>query len=288
MDKKVTDGVKTPLVSSARTIHSGVKKSQTLVRRVTKKPIASRSALPTRGRSMDIAMSPHITRFARPIVDKTRSVATEITKTREPHPAVKAFAAHKSPATPTAAPTSSELKAQLVKEAVEKTSEVNSTARRERKPKNRFALTLATTFLLAVIGYATYNYIPALSIRVAASQAGINASYPSYVPEGYSFRGPVSFTGGKVNISYLDPSGQAGFSISESRSSYDSSAVKQNITSGWRGGSPMNLEEQGQTIFYSLSGGRTEAAWVNGGILYQISGDSQLGADNIRRIVKSM
>ena len=39
--------------------------------------------------------------------------------------------------------------------------------------------------------------MPTLSVRVAASQAGIDASYPSYRPDGYALNGPVTYGDGR-------------------------------------------------------------------------------------------
>lgn len=277
-----------PITSSARAIHGGVKKSQTLVRRATKKPVPTKPLTPPKsGRSMDIAKSPLVSRFG---TKPTNTNPKPDSLVKKPESTIKPASKPVVKAAPTATtkPSSKELKEQLIKEAIEKTPSKSST---EKRPKSRFKkLTygFSVVALFGLLSYAAYSFVPAFSIRVSSSQAGINATYPSYVPEGYSFKGPISFSEGKVLIKYTENSGSTSYKITETKSSWDSSAVKENIAEAWANHSPSNFEEQGQTVYYSLSNKDVKAAWVNGGILYQLSGDANLDYDKIRRIVKSM
>ena len=61
----------------------------------------------------------------------------------------------------------------------------------ERHWGRRLSIAGAMVALLAFGGYLTYHNMPAIATRMAAAQAGINASFPSYQPSGYSLAGGI-------------------------------------------------------------------------------------------------
>lgn len=157
------------------------------------------------------------------------------------------------------------------------------------EPRSRWprALSIASASLavLLLAGYFTYLNMPNLSVRVAAAQAGINATYPNYRPDGYSLSGPVAYNSGQVSMKFASNGGPQNFTLIESRSDWDSSAVEQNYAyTKWGKDNTSTILRQGLTIYSSGS----EAAWVNGGILYVIKGDAPLSQDQISRIATSM
>ncbi|MEI6850809.1 MAG: DUF4367 domain-containing protein [Candidatus Saccharibacteria bacterium] len=137
--------------------------------------------------------------------------------------------------------------------------------------------------LLIIAGYFTYINMPSLSVRIASLASGINATYPEYKPDGYSTNGPVKYTEGQVTINFHANTGSSEFTIKQSKSSWDSSAVKNQISKD-SNGEFITTEEHGLTI-YSYNG---NATWVNGGILYTIRGNAPLSSDQIRRIATSL
>ncbi|NTW62031.1 hypothetical protein HGB25_01300 [Candidatus Saccharibacteria bacterium] len=136
---------------------------------------------------------------------------------------------------------------------------------------------------LVAIGYITYINMPGLSVRVASAQAGIDASYPEYHPDGYGVNGPVTYSDGQVTIKFKATAGTGEFSIKQSKSSWDSTAVKNQVNKESKG-EFITTEEHGLTI-YTFDG---NATWVNGGILYKISGSAPLSGEQIRRIATSL
>lgn len=138
--------------------------------------------------------------------------------------------------------------------------------------------------LLLLGGYFTYINMPSLSTRVAAAQAGINATYPSYHPDGYSLSGAVAYNQGEVHMKFASNAGPQSFTVDQTKSSWDSSAVLENYVTKKVGENYITYNEHGLTI-YTFGG---DAAWVNGGILYTISGDAPLSGDQIRHIATSM
>ena len=126
--------------------------------------------------------------------------------------------------------------------------------------------------------------MPSLSVRVAAAQAGIDASYPEYRPDGYSLRGTVAYKEGEVSMQFGANAGPQEFTVTQAKSSYDSVAVLDNHVKPASGEQYTTYNERGLTIYTYDS----NAAWVNGGILYTITGDAPLSGEQIRRIATSL
>lgn len=148
----------------------------------------------------------------------------------------------------------------------------------------RFAL----AFVCAVVCVAGVTYfvgtnIPDISVRVAAMQTGVEASYPSYIPRDYSLKG-ISSESGKITINFEGPD-RATFTLTEEKSSWDSTTLLRNyVEPTWRD-NYTSTHEQGITIYVSGS----NAAWVNGGVLYKInSTGANLTNKQLRNIVTSM
>lgn len=142
----------------------------------------------------------------------------------------------------------------------------------------------ATIALMLLGGYFTYLNMPNLSVRVAAAQAGVDASYPDYRPDGYSLAGAVGYTQGEVSMKFASNGGPQNFTLSQKKSSWDSSAVLDNYVKEKAGDNYITYSERGLTIYTFGS----NAAWVNNGVLYTVNGDAPLSSDQIRRIATSM
>jgi len=176
-----------------------------------------------------------------------------------------------------------EVVAEAFKQLTDNQSIENSVQKRRSKFINIFTVIVGIIFLL-IMGYFVYINIPLLSVRVASAQAGINATYPEYHPDGYSANGPVSYGDGQVTITFYASSGNLEYTINQSKSLWDSSALKEKIQNEAKNNPITTTTERGLTI-YSYSG---KAYWVNGGILYTITGNANLANDQIRRIATSL
>ena len=155
--------------------------------------------------------------------------------------------------------------------------------KQSRSPRP-FSIATAGLALLLLGGYFTYINMPSLSVRVAAAQAGIDASYPEYRPDGYSLRGTVAYKEGEVSMQFGANAGPQEFTVTQAKSSYDSVAVLDNHVKPASGEQYTTYNERGLTIYTYDS----NAAWVNGGILYTITGDAPLSGEQIRRIATSL
>ena len=146
---------------------------------------------------------------------------------------------------------------------IEANDEGGFSARTTFGPK-RLALAFACAVLaVGAVAYFISVNTPDLSVRVAAMQSGIDASYPSYVPRGFSLSDIMSESG-KISMTFTASDGS--FNLSEEKSTWDNATLEANyVKSAW-GANYTILREQGLSIYISGS----DAAWLNGGILYKI------------------
>lgn len=157
---------------------------------------------------------------------------------------------------------------------------------RDKQAKFSRRLTYATGgFAMLLIGaYFTYISMPALSVRVAAAQAGVHASYPAYRPSGYSLAGAVAYQQGSVSMDFKQNGGKDGFTLTQANSGWDSSALLENYVVKQNNGQFDVSHDNGLTIYTYGN----NAAWVSGGILYTIASDATLSNDQIQKIATSM
>lgn len=138
---------------------------------------------------------------------------------------------------------------------------------------------------VAGIIYVVGANIPDISVRVAAMQTGIQATYPSYVPRDYSLK-DVSSENGKISMRFDGPE-KSSFTLVEEKSSWDSAALLRNYVEPTWGEDYATTHEQGITIY--ISNTTSDAAWVNGGVLYKItSTGTVLTKKQVRNIVTSL
>ena len=217
------------------------------------------------------------------------SVAAKVSEVEQPvapvvtHPMqVAANAKMKSRVAPVAAPvkmSAKELKDQAIQKALanaakpmenEKTAKAKK-AKKQKSPKVHFglgrvvlALSCAAAAVFAIVYFVNLN-MPDISMRVAAMQTGIEASYPGYVPRDFSLS-DITSEDGKITLNFKNASTGDAFSLIEEQSSWDSNALLTNFVKDEYGENYSTVREQGLTIYISGS----DAAWVNGGVVYKI------------------
>lgn len=157
---------------------------------------------------------------------------------------------------------------------------------RKKTGFKRFAIafTCAAACVGGLIAFVGSN-MPDISVRVAAMQTGIQAAYPSYVPRDYAL-GDIFSEDGKITMIFEGPA-EASFTLVEEKSSWDSSALLRNYVEPKWGEEYVTTHEQGITIY--ISNANSDAAWVNGGVLYKItSSGTALTKKQVRSIVTSL
>lgn len=283
----------------AHTVHHHTQKSTTLNRRYVK-PIAKKTAATAQSVKVQSTTTPavsehKITHFAKNTSADTVHVRTTPKTIKDQpatvHPMVQRVAAARAESSALVPKPSHIIK----QEAIEKSLRESVPASHRKRDKahkhsakaargRRLQLVTAGVALFLVAGYFTYLNMPNLSVRVAAAQAGIAASYPSYRPSGYSLAGPVAFNDGQVSMKFALNGTNQGFTLTQVKSGWDSAAVQSNYVIPAAGSEYDVTQASGLTIYtYGKN-----AAWVNGSILYTIQGDANLTPDQIQRIATSL
>lgn len=271
----------------ASEIHTPHPKSETLNRKAVRHSKHAIIKHQTKAKKTPTAQHSDVHRFApHPIgVLKPRKIM-DISSPSQPHPSViKAYAhsAAKEHASSSQPPSASVIKNEALKKAVNNAQTQQPIDRAQ--PKSRITAWVSATFAVLVFGaYLTYLNMPALSVRIAAAQAGINATYPEYRPTGYSLNGPVTYADGRVAMTFKSNGGSQEFTIKQTKSAWNSDAVLDNYVTPRAGTTYIPYTERGLTIYTYDN----NAAWVNGGVLYTIEGDAPLSSEQIRRIATSL
>lgn len=270
----------------ATKIHRKVQSSTTLSRKYVKRPDHSKAA------EIEVAIqrSPRVKHFDVTPVDDTvpakTSTKIQIQDNDQPiapatqHPvqasAIQRMQRRKSPQASRKL-TAKELKDQAIQKALASSAQTidrqnAQQAQKQHKAKLHFgvgrvvlALSCAVAAVFAIVYFVGLN-MPDITMRVAAMQTGIEASYPSYVPRGFNLS-DITSEAGKVTLNFKNNETGATFNVTEENSSWDSNALLANYVKPEYGDDYTILREQGLTIYVNDS----NAAWVNGGIVYKLS-----------------
>ena len=279
-----------PAKPAAQAMHAKPQKSHTLYRKALKKPVADAPAASMTTQQLH-SRSPMISKFQNTTVhtDLTRKAQAEAAQHEhiapaQTHPSV-AKVLQKQHAVPAVQPTGKELKEQLIKERLAEVSNTPQVKKRglfKSKPRVASILT-ATLALLVLAGYLTYMNLPVISMKVAASRAGVEATFPNYRPDGYGLNGPITYSPGEVNINYKSNTNDNGFKISQKPSNWDSQALLDNYITR-QTENYLTFQERGVTV-YTFG---NKAAWVNGGLLYTLDGNASLSSEQVLRLATSM
>lgn len=284
---------------TAVSAHRKVRSSTTLNRRYVKRPTLSGDI------TVATKRSPKVKHFATPALptNMVKNPTTTLTKSDVMAPAVRHplqnHVSQKMQVRKKAAerstqpgPSAKEIKEKAIKKAIANAEAISSQQKKDAQIKNglhfgfgRVMLALScAAFAAFAIAYFVNLNMPDLSLRVAAMQTGIDASYPSYVPRDYS-TSSISSENGKVVLDFHNSTSNSDFTIVEEVSSWDSNALLANYVKVEFGENYTTIREQGLTIYISGS----NAAWVNGGILYKITAQNGvLSNKQIRSIAVSL
>ena len=267
---------------SAAAVHTTTQRSKTLNRRAIKKPAIVKRPQP--GRHMDISRSSKISRFApHPVIKEEVKKSTPDVAPKT-HPTASRALARVSQSKKAASMSSKEIKDAAIAAALAKPTAKTKEPRFKLRFSRRFTIVTAIAVVLILGAYLTYANIPSISVDFAASQAGITATYPQYLPDGYHLNQPVTYSDGQVVLKFQSNSANTGYTITQTRSSWDSSAVLDNVVKKAVGDNYITTQERGLTI-YSYD---NNAVWVNGGILYTIASTAPLSGEQIRNIATSL
>lgn len=148
------------------------------------------------------------------------------------------------------------------------------------------AVAISSTVMAGLLigGFYAYQNVPRLAMRVASSRAGVNANLPTYNPAGFSFNGPVQYSQGQVVVDYKSNIDEREYTLTQQKTGWSTDALLSNFLVS--NGKPyQTYQDRGRTIYIYDN---NNATWVDGGIWYQIEGQSQLSSDQLVRIASSM
>lgn len=271
--EKPVKKVKKIIVTDAPSVHSTVQKSTTLSRRYVKKPVVT-AAKKAEEKKVVAVKKAKAARLAQLRAEKAAAKAAR--------KAVKV--AKKTSKNDRAIRSASAVITKMAKEPVKKAPKME----REFKKKNKagrvfLALICSGATVAALVAFVHFS-IPDLSVRVAAIQTGIDAAYPTFVPRNYTLSNVTSDKEGVVVMTFTGPEG-ASFTLSEEKSTWDSTALLNNYVKKNYPNDFATLREQGITIYVRGE----KASWVSGGLLYKIDATGKyLTKEQIRNIATSL
>jgi len=294
--------MKNEKVNASAIRHNISQRSQAIYKNAIKQPVSQvRPLISKIGHNMDIVRSKSIARFApnssakiavkrilKPISAKKQTdigpskhpIAAKADKKLQPTTIVSKAPEQQPTAAQQAAASRQAIKEQAISTALSQMKTNDQPLKRQHKFRNIALISLA---VIAVLGYFVFTNLPVISVNIASAQAGIKATFPQYKPDGYRLNGAITYSDGAVTINFVANTGDKKFTLTETRSSWDSTAVKNKISKDSKEAFA-TTEENGLTI-YSYN---NNAAWVNGGILYTISGTAILSNSQISHIANSL
>lgn len=283
---------------TTKTSHRKVQRSTTLNRKYTKRPAKSTDVM------VSIKHSSKVQHFDSQMAEKTAAVEQEepiaaatMHPMQESANAKMRGRAEKMRASQAKKTSAKELKDQAIQKAL--ASANNMTAAEQDAPAKTkakktsqmhfgfgrvvLALTCAAAAVFAIVYFVNLN-MPDISLRVAAMQTGMDPTYPNYVPRDYSVSS-ITSEEGKITMEFVNSSDGGSFTLTEEKSSWDTNALASNFVKEEYGENYSIIREQGLTIYISGS----DAAWVNGGMVYKIKTTSgTLTNKQIRSIAVSL
>ena len=218
-----------------------------------------------------------------------KHITRPLLRQRAAKPVAKPIAKKVTKTTPSDKVLSSAIKASS-SDADKKLNDIEQSLEMEKnfRKKNRgrrilLALVCSAVTVGALVAFVHFN-MPDISVKVAAMQTGIEATYPSFIPRGYTLSNVSSEKNDTVIISFTNSS-DASFTLTEEKSTWDSTALLNNYVKKNYPSDYATLREQGITIYVRGE----KACWVNGGILFKISSSGgTLTKEQIKNIATSM
>lgn len=164
-------------------------------------------------------------------------------------------------------------------------AELENTKKQETKRGHRKfklpAIAASITAVALVLGYGGYLVYPNVQLRIAASQAGLDAK-TFYAPKGYKVSGSVAMGAGKLAINYHGEN-NASYRLNQERSKTTEEQLKSEATV--KGKDSFDSLKAGDVNVYRYN---DKAAWVKDGVLYTLDTNDFLTSDQITKIASSV
>lgn len=165
--------------------------------------------------------------------------------------------------------------------------QINTVTPKEKKLAKKGAkvgtVALTAVGLLLLGAYVWQVNYPNLALKVASGKAGINATVPNYLPNGWQISGNINSSPGLVSYQLNSKDGKKA-TINESKTDWDSQALAENYVNN-QSDKYLALQAAGLTIYVY----NNQASWVNNGTWYRIEGtDTGLSQDQLIRMATSL
>ena len=185
--------------------------------------------------------------------------------------------------------TAKELKVNAIEKALASAAKTEPQTK-EKMPHIHFgfkrillALVCSAAAVFAIVYFVNLN-APNISLKVAAMQTGIEASYPTYVPRDFNLS-DIASEDGKITLNFKNSATGESFSLVEEKSSWDTNTLLNNFVRKEYSDNYVTVKEQGLTLYISGS----DAAWVNGGVIYKLrASPNSLTKKQIKSIAVSL
>lgn len=164
---------------------------------------------------------------------------------------------------------------------------VDITARRVHfKKKARLhvaSMTAGTLAILLIAGFAAYQNMPGVQLKIAGYRAGVATANPNFKSSGFAYNG-VSVRDGKRVIGLKNSHGQ--YQLIQQSTNWSGSDMIQQVSSvSASGATNYTTIPLVNNTAYRLS--NTQATWVSRGVWYQVTGNAALTDAQIRAIAQN-
>lgn len=229
------------------------------------------------GRAKAIARSGNIRRF-QPVRQERTAPAAVQPITRPLHPTAQ----HHTAQRPVAA-SASRPQPDIFEAAIARARSHEQPAPRIRSRRARTVNLLAGIGAFLIMGgFLAYLNMPGIEMRFASMKVGFSAQLPSYKPTGYALDNGIKTDGKRISVSFR--SGDSSYTVVQQASDWNSQTLLDNYVT-LNAASHQTIQSQGRTI-YIWDGNK--AAWVDGGVRYEITGNAPLTAEDIVKLATSI
>ncbi len=159
----------------------------------------------------------------------------------------------------------------------------HSVARRLHVKPGVLSIGAAVIAVLVLGGFVFYQNIANISVRMAATRAGLHASLPNYHPTGFSLKGPIHYANGELTVNFQSNSDNRAFQVKQQASSWNSETLLQAYVAKQQ--QPyQTYEDSGRTVYINNDG----ANLVSNNKWIQVKSDGSLSTQQLLNIVKSI
>lgn len=300
-------------IRSTSGLHRKTERSETLMRHIVKKPGAHKSGQATvaisglvaqpksqiiRGdqsarkeRASSTILNAHVSKFAPGAASKvTKRTAAIPVKQAPKHQAEQALASFTMKQAPPITVTTTKAKSDILATALQNAAShrapnIGRKKSHDEKSKQNFARIIASLGIVFVLGgFFAYNNLPGISLRSASSKIGFSAAIPKDKPVGFGLSKSIQYQPGRVVLSFNSNTDNSGFTLSQEKTNQ----AESNLASTYIGGAEdafSTTNTKGNTIYIY---DKTQATWINNGILYKIKGTAALSTNQLLDISASL